>query len=45
MTPTEYVRYREPLRGQIGRWARLFAGGPAALLQGLTAMVAMLRAS
>jgi len=45
MTPIEYTGTHGSFRGRIIQWARLVAGGPAALLQGLTAMVAMLRAS
>jgi len=45
MTPIEYAHTRESFNSQFRRWARLAAGGPFALIQGLTAMVAMLRAS
>jgi len=45
MTPIEYMKSRETFANRFGRWTRLVAGGPSAILQGLTAMVAMLRAS
>ncbi|HUI10661.1 MAG TPA: hypothetical protein VL221_10060 [Bacteroidota bacterium] len=43
MTPS--ARKARLIRSRIDRWSHLIAAGPAALLQGLTAMVAMLRAS